>query len=204
MGYYWVRSTWVRSSSAAQSLDVFGHCDRFDAIWIIGVLGTKSAHLATLAQHSVSAHHHVLLHKDFGAPLLHAGVYLQGLAISGRADESRVDLQQWRTDDAARFGQLTPRRYTTLDKVVQRRCVHPFREVGEEDYACRVTVSKHHLHFVNDGFAHRALSAGSHAQCTIQPDDFAVEVVVTNDVASQLCKLAGLTQPCWKRDTGSE
>jgi hypothetical protein len=68
VGYYWVRSTWVRSSSAAQSLDVFGHCDRFDAIWIIGVLGTKSAHLATLAQHSVSAHHHVLLHKDFGAP----------------------------------------------------------------------------------------------------------------------------------------
>jgi hypothetical protein len=143
---------------AAQRFDVRGNWNGLDAIGIVRVLDAKRTHFGAFAQHRIAAHHHVFVDEGFVAPLLHTGVNLECFAIGGRTTELGVDFQQGGANDACGFDQLAPRLNAALHEEVERRRVHPFGKVREKDDACGIAVTEHHLHFINNCFAHQKLS----------------------------------------------
>ena len=83
---------WV-AASTAQSFNVLGYWNSFDAIWVIRMLDAKGANFGAFAQHRVAAHHDMFVDKGFVSPLLHAGVNLNRFAIGGGANKFGVDFQ---------------------------------------------------------------------------------------------------------------
>jgi hypothetical protein len=81
---------WVITSTA-KGFNVVWDCNGFNAIWIFWVLNAKRSNLSAFAQYGLAAHDHMFVDKGFITPLLHAGVNLNGFAVSGSANKLGVD-----------------------------------------------------------------------------------------------------------------
>lgn len=111
---------------------------------------TKGSYLGALTKDCSGTYHQVLLDECLFAPLLNTGMNLKRFIVGGRSAELGVDLQQGRSNDARGFNQLTPGFYATLHEEIQRGCVHPPGEIREKNNAGRITVTEHHLNFINE------------------------------------------------------
>jgi hypothetical protein len=67
----------------AQRLNVLGHRNNLDATGLALHIHAKGACFSTFTQNIIPPHDQMLVDENFLAPLAHAGVNLQSLAIGG-------------------------------------------------------------------------------------------------------------------------
>ncbi len=109
----------LRKLSNAARFKPFRNLNRLDAAGIFRMLDAQRAHFCAFANQRVATLDHMPLRDGFAAPGFDAGVNLKPLAIRGADFELRVNLKQWRADDAFCFDQLTPRGYAALHEKIQ-------------------------------------------------------------------------------------